>query len=174
MKTLRDRLVKDFGDKEARQQYGESHLFASIALQIKALRQQRGWTQAELADRAGMKQSRISAMEQTSYQSWSIQTLKRLADAFDLPLLVKFESWGKLVDDASSLNRKSLERPEFQADPALGLAEPESGHTATYVVRVPGAERVEAFHRGRARSSGSGASDNVILARPWPQEMAHG
>jgi transcriptional regulator with XRE-family HTH domain len=35
----------------------------AIAAQIKVLREQRGWTQKELADVSGMKQERICALE---------------------------------------------------------------------------------------------------------------
>jgi transcriptional regulator with XRE-family HTH domain len=104
---------------EVRAHYADMLLDSMVALQIKTLRQQRPWTQKELAGRAGMKQSRISAMERTDYSSWSIRTLKRLAKAFDLRLRVTFESFGSLLDDYTQLGRAKLERPSFPDDPAF-------------------------------------------------------
>lgn len=107
-------------DPDARTDHAEMLLDSTVALQIKTLRQQRGWTQRQLADRAGMKQSRISAMERTDYSSWSLSTLRRLAGAFDLRLRVTFEGFGSLLDDYTRLGREDLERPSFCDDPAFG------------------------------------------------------
>jgi transcriptional regulator with XRE-family HTH domain len=109
----------EFKEPEARHEYAEEFLNSFIALQIKTLRQQRGWSQEELAEHAGMKQSRISAMEKADYASWSVRTLRRLAQAFDLALTVRFESFGKFLDEATAVSRPALERPSFNADPAF-------------------------------------------------------
>lgn len=119
MDEMRDSLREEFQEPEARRDYAEMFLDSSIALQIKALRQQRGWTQQELAARAGLKQSQVSAMEQASFSSWTLRTLRKLAKAFDLALTVRFESFGWLLDDALSSSREALERPSFAADPAF-------------------------------------------------------
>ena len=126
MSEIHMRLKEEFRDAEARQEYAETHLNAGIALQIKALRLQRGWTQQELADLTGMHQSRISAMEQTIYEGWTVTTLKRFATAFGLPLSVHWDSWGDLIDNASKLGRSDLERPSFEDDPAIA-DRPDSG-----------------------------------------------
>lgn len=119
MTTKKDALREEFKDPEARRDYAEIFLDSSIALQIKALRLQRGWSQEVLAEKAGMKQSRISAMEQADYSGWSLRTLRRLAAAFDLALVVRFESFGMLLDDVTSMSREGLERPSFSEDPAF-------------------------------------------------------
>lgn len=124
MSTARAALLEECKDPDARRDYAEIFLDSSIALQIKALRLQRGWSQEMLAEKAGMKQSRISAMEQANYSSWSITTLRRLAHAFDLALVVRFESFGALLDDVTSVSRAALERPSFVDDPAFNEASP--------------------------------------------------
>ena len=58
-----------------------------VATQIKVLREQRVMTQAALAEKADMRQPRLSVMEDAGYSNWSINTLKRLARAFDLASL---------------------------------------------------------------------------------------
>jgi hypothetical protein len=71
-----------------------------------------------------MKQSRISALENVSYDSWSIKTLRRLAEAFDLVLVVRFESFGKVIEDIESFERTRLEAPSFTEDPAFDSRSP--------------------------------------------------
>lgn len=117
MTTKKEAMREEFKDPEARRDYAEIFLDSSIALQIKALRLQRGWSQEVLAEKAGMKQSRISAMEQANYTGWSLRTLRRLAAAFDLALVVRFESFGTLLDDVTSMSRERLERLSFADDP---------------------------------------------------------
>ena len=119
MEEIRNGLADELKDPEARRDYADEFLSSYIALQIKTLRQQRGWSQAELAQRAGMKQSRISAMEQADYSGWSLRTLQRLAAAFDLAFVAGFESFGRMLDSMTSISRAELERPSFEEDPAF-------------------------------------------------------
>jgi len=119
MSTAKEALVKEFADPEARNDYAEFLGDSWIALQIKALRLQRNMSQKDLAQKAGMKQSRISAMEQATYSQWSVSTLRRLARAFDLALVVSFESFGTLLEQAASANREALQRTSFSDDPSF-------------------------------------------------------
>lgn len=112
-----------FKDKDYRHGYVDEFLNASIATQIKVLREQRGWSQKELAKRTGMKQPRISVMENVNYSAWSVSVLRKLAEAFDLALCVSFVSFGRRVNDISELNRKSLERDSFDQDPVFQAKE---------------------------------------------------
>lgn len=114
-----DRLKKDFKDVQYRHVYDDGFLNSLIATQIKVLREERGWTQAILADKAGMNQSRISELEDVNFGSWTIRTLRRLAKAFDLRLKISFEEFGTLLHDFRDLNRRSLSRRSFDADMAF-------------------------------------------------------
>lgn len=114
--TAKEALGDELFDFEARHHYAEILLHSSIAVQIKTLRLQRGWSQEKLAELSGMKQSRISAMEQADYSGWSISTLQRLAKAFDLVLLVRIESFGAFLGEVPS---DDLQRPSFADDPAF-------------------------------------------------------
>ena len=71
-----------------------------IATQIKIFREQQGMSQRELAKKVGMTQPRIAVLEDTHYSSWSINTLRRLANAFDLKLSIRFEPPTSLASDA--------------------------------------------------------------------------
>jgi putative transcriptional regulator len=113
-----DDAFREFYDPEFRHAYADRFLQIRIASQLKALREQRDWTQKELAEKAGMKQSRISAMENVNFDSWNIRTLRRLARAFDVTLNVEFKEFGKrLVQDMETLGRENLEAVPFDEDP---------------------------------------------------------
>ena len=75
-----------------------------MPLHIRELRKSREWTQPELAKRAGMKQPRISELEKPGERKLSIETLLRLASAFDVGLQVRFVSIGELIDWSENLD----------------------------------------------------------------------
>lgn len=116
MNDLRKTLQGSFKDKDYRHGYVGDFLNVYIATQIKVLREQRGWTQSELAERAEMAQPRISAMENINYSRWSVKTLNEIAEAFDLTLCVSFESFGKRIGDIESFSKKTLEKQSFNDD----------------------------------------------------------
>jgi transcriptional regulator with XRE-family HTH domain len=117
------KIKNSFKSKEYRHAYVDEFLNLSIATQIKVLREQRNWGQKDIADEVGMKQPRISVMENVNYSSWSISTLRKLAMAFDLTLRVSFESFGSRVKEIEQFNRKALERFSFKDDPVFTEAE---------------------------------------------------
>ena len=125
MNNFMDRLNQSFRDKEYRHGYADEFLNMSIATQIKVLREQRGWSQKDLAEHAGMKQPRISAIENVNYYRWTVETLRRLAEAFDITLCVSFETFGKRLGDIARFGRKDLERSSFDDDPVFHNAETE-------------------------------------------------
>jgi transcriptional regulator with XRE-family HTH domain len=104
-------------NKEYRTAYAESYLDAAIATQMRVIRLQRGLTQAQLASKADMMQSRISAMENVSYSKWTLATLKRIASALDVRLKVSFETFGTLLTESNEMSVETLERPSFNEDP---------------------------------------------------------
>lgn len=108
LEALRRELL---ASEEFRYGYAESHLDAALASQIKALREQRGMTQAELAEAIGTKQSGVSRCENVNHSSWKTDTLWRLAKAFGVRLKISFEDFGSLLDEVDRFSRASLERP---------------------------------------------------------------
>jgi transcriptional regulator with XRE-family HTH domain len=117
VKSLRQDFIDNKDDRSYRHAYADESLNISIATQIKVLREQRDWYQQDLAGKANMKQSMISRYEEVNYSSWSLSTLKRLAEAFDVILDVKFRSFKDLVIDTCNFSRESLQVPEFVEDP---------------------------------------------------------
>jgi transcriptional regulator with XRE-family HTH domain len=93
-----------------------------ISKQLKALREREAepLTQTQLANKAGMKQSRISELEGMNYSSWSISTLERLAKALGVAFTYSFEAWRDLVSRMEQgLSAEVLAIPSFDRDTAL-------------------------------------------------------
>jgi len=72
-------------------EYHDELLKARIAVEICQYRNKRGLTQEELAKKIGSKQPSVARMENISYGQYSIKTLKKLADALDLELIIGFK-----------------------------------------------------------------------------------
>jgi transcriptional regulator with XRE-family HTH domain len=117
--SLLDRVIEQFGDFSYRHSFVESHVDSSLATQIQVLREQRKLTQAQLAEAAGMKQSQISRLERFDNSSWQLRTLRRVARALDLALVVRLESFGTVLPSIGDFGRKSLQRDSFEQDPAF-------------------------------------------------------
>jgi transcriptional regulator with XRE-family HTH domain len=83
--------------KQHRAAYVASQINIGIPFQIRALRKQRDWEQKRLAAEADMAQPRISAMESPGYGNFNLETLKRLASAFDVALVVRFAPFSELM-----------------------------------------------------------------------------
>ena len=116
MNELVKTLTSEFGDKEYAHAYVEEFSNMSIAAQIKALRDQRGWTQKELANFSGMKQERISALEDVNYEAWTAKTLNKLARSFDLTLKISFEEFSACISDIDEISTESLKRISREED----------------------------------------------------------
>ncbi len=125
--SLRAELIRTRDQKDYRHAYADESVNATIATQIKVLRKQRDLTQAGLAREAGMNQSMVCRYENVNYSSWSIKTLKKLAEAFDVFLDVRFRSFRHLVESTENFSRKALEVPKFKEDPFFQELQPAVG-----------------------------------------------
>ena len=114
--TIRTQLWEKMRDKPYRDTFVAAHLSTNIAAQIQTIREQRGWTKKQLAQKAGMSPSRITVMEDPSYEKFTLTTLKRLASAFDVALIARFSPFSDLVDWVAELSPEKLETPEFKRD----------------------------------------------------------
>lgn len=64
--------------------------YEAVARQVIRLRAQHGLSQEELASRIGTSHSQISRIESGHYRT-SVETLRRVAEAFDSSLVISFE-----------------------------------------------------------------------------------
>jgi transcriptional regulator with XRE-family HTH domain len=127
--------------KEARRQFTDSHVNKAICHQLRAIRDALGWSQERLAQETGMNQNAISRLESADYGRPTITTLKRLAAALDVSLIVRFAPFSEVVDWVSGtrhvnegLTGDSLAVKTFAAEEALGVF---SARQQRYIPRKP-------------------------------------
>ena len=121
MNIIKSQLIESFKNKEARDLFVSQNTGTIISAQVFSMRDKREWTQEELAQRVDMAQARISVLENPNYENFSIKTLKRLASAFDVGLMVRFVSFGELADWVSNLSPEDLAVPDFEHE-SLSIA----------------------------------------------------
>jgi transcriptional regulator with XRE-family HTH domain len=105
--------------KEYRDAFVASQISTGIPFQIRALREQHGLSQKDLAKASAMLQPRICSMEQAGYGNFTLNTLKKLAVAFDVGLVVRFAPYGELVQWADNFTPDTFRIPTAQDDPVL-------------------------------------------------------
>jgi transcriptional regulator with XRE-family HTH domain len=103
-------------NKPSRDAYVEADLVNSIASQIRVLRQQRGWSQKELAEKINTSQGVISRLEDPSYGKFSIKSLLQLAAIFDVSIVTRFLPFSQAVPITWDTKTGSLEADGFEND----------------------------------------------------------
>ena len=115
--SKRAKLIERLRRKSYRGALVESEINNGLAFQIRTMQAERGWSQRELGERAGgIAQETISLLENPSYGGYTLKTLKRLASAFDVALIVSFAPFSELVDRVSTLTPEKLTVPQFDDD----------------------------------------------------------
>lgn len=116
-KNRKKHLTEKLASKKYRDAFVTSYIDQGIPFQIKALREQRDWTQEQLAEYSRMAQTRISLLENPNNKGITLKTLKALASAFDVGLIVRFVPYGDIVHWDLALSSESLRVPSFKDDP---------------------------------------------------------
>lgn len=114
-------LIMKLQDKEYRDAFVASQINIELPFQVRALREERGWTQSQLAEKAGMLQPRISAIETPGKGKLNLETLLRLASALDVGLVVRFAPFSEMVEWAEDFSPDSFNVPAFPEDMNLFL-----------------------------------------------------
>lgn len=96
MKTM----WKRFSDKDYRRSYLDGAINDRLAAQIFSLRIARGLTQAEAAAMIGIAQPTLSKYE-ADCAGITTTTLKKIAAAYDVALIVRFATFGEFVRDVA-------------------------------------------------------------------------
>jgi transcriptional regulator with XRE-family HTH domain len=144
---------------KARVAYVEAELVNGLAHQIRIIRQQRGWTQKQLAAELGTTQTTVSRLEDPSYGRYTIRTLLALCKVFDVAFFVRFMPFSKFIpatwdtrpenyevatyeDEVSSVhffteNKSGTYVSKLVSAPATGLADYAAkrvvGESASYI-----------------------------------------
>jgi len=105
--------MEQLSNPEYRHQFVEEEINVGIAFQIRSLRNRQKLTQGNLADLLGVKQPLVSSWENPNYGKYTLGTLKDLAKAFDVGLLVRFVPFSTLVDWTTNLTSDVIAPPSF-------------------------------------------------------------
>lgn len=110
--TRYEQVWSSLQDEEYRREYS-ADVGTGLAFQIKLLREKNGWTQEHVAQLTGKQQETISQWENPNYGSYTLSSLKSLAAAFDVALLVRFAPFSELVEWNTGLTPQRLAPPSF-------------------------------------------------------------
>jgi transcriptional regulator with XRE-family HTH domain len=122
-------------NKDYRHEFVSAQLQTGIAAQLLTMRLAREWTQKQIAEKSDMAAARISVMENPSYDKFTLTTLKRLARAFDVGLMVRFVPFSEIVAWVSDQSPESLDAASFDEDRIAPKKHLES--TPSNIARLP-------------------------------------
>jgi transcriptional regulator with XRE-family HTH domain len=114
-----EQIATSVEDKAYADAFVEAEIATTVPFQIRAMRKQRGWKQVELARRTNQNQKTISDFENPNYARFTLTSLKKLASAFDVALIVRFVPFSELVDWAASLSAEKINVPARTKDARL-------------------------------------------------------
>ena len=137
--TKRQQILRSLENEEYRREFA-ADVGTGLAIQVRLLREKCGWTQEELAQRMGKRQETISQWENPDYGRYTLNTLKELAAAYDVALLVRFAPFSDLVDWVANLTPQRLAPPSFAEElqtVATQTALPRDDSTRTQVAATP-------------------------------------
>jgi transcriptional regulator with XRE-family HTH domain len=107
------RIAKLADNKAYRDAYVTEHVKTSVPLQIRHLREEHTLTQTQLAEKAQTTQTVISRLEDPNYGNLTLNSLLKIAAAFDIGLLVKFVPFSRLLLEFQDLSPKTLSVQSF-------------------------------------------------------------
>lgn len=110
------KTLRRINRKDARTAYVEAELVNGLAAQIRANRKRRNWSQAALAERIGTTQNVVSRLEDPSYGRYSIKSLLKLAEVFDVALIARFVPHSTLVAATWDTRPAALEVASYEED----------------------------------------------------------
>jgi len=109
----KETLLEKLTDQSYREAFISDEIDVGIPMQLRAMREARGWKQKEVAEKTGTKQSRFSLMEKPGYGKFSLNPLKKLVAIFDVGLLVSFVPFGEMIDFVDAMSNRRLAIPSF-------------------------------------------------------------
>src|SRR5258708_25392233 len=118
--------------RHVRTRFVESHLDKKLAFQIRSLRGDS--SQEEMEKRTGIKQQAISRLENPYYGKATLTTLKKIAAAHDVGLLVEFVPFSQLVNRVSGTpyvergcDPETMNAPNFEQEAGDGAFDAQAG-----------------------------------------------
>ena len=114
--TRHEQMWNSLRDPEFRKQLVDEHINVGIAFQIRGLRNRQKLRQKDLAERLSVEQPLVSAWENPNYGNYSLNTLKDMAKAFDVGLLVRFVPFSTLVSWTLNVTPNVIAPPNFDEE----------------------------------------------------------
>ena len=127
---VKSQLLQSLKDRVYRAEFVRERVRSSVALQIRAIRDQREMTQTELGDLLGKAQAWISRLENPEYGKMTVATLLELAEAFDTDLEIKFRPFSKLLDSLPRQGPSYFMVKDFESEFGEGVSAPQPATTA--------------------------------------------
>ncbi|HYW43930.1 MAG TPA: helix-turn-helix domain-containing protein [Bryobacteraceae bacterium] len=117
MNALSNLWQKLHRSKRYRESFPAAVVKRMLPLQIRVLRKQRGWSQAQLAHESQLTQGVISRAEDPDYGNLTVNTLVRIGAGFDCAFVGRFVPFSELAKWYTSVaDEKALEVPSFAED----------------------------------------------------------
>jgi len=111
--VISKRFADELTEKEMRDAYLSAQTRTRLTNQIRAVRNQRGWSQGDFAKILDKPQSNVSRLESRDYGQFTLKTLFELASTFDCGLIVEFVSYEEFIRKTSDLTPTVLLVPPF-------------------------------------------------------------
>jgi len=133
------KVFEKLHDAEYRKAFVASQINIGLPFQVRALLKSRGKTQEWLAKKTGMLQPRISGLMTPGRVRPNIETLRRLAEAFDCGLAVRFVPFSELATWSEEFDPESFYVPEFENDAGfVDRKAPQMAQTTSARAKLPG------------------------------------
>ena len=123
--TKNEQMWESLRDPEFRKQLIDEHINVGVAFQVRGLRNRQKLTQENLGELLSVKQPLVSAWENPNYGKYTLNTLKDLAEAFDVGLLVRFVPFSTLVNWTLNVTPNAIAPPNFAEEEQYHVATPD-------------------------------------------------
>jgi transcriptional regulator with XRE-family HTH domain len=115
---MTSKLLEKLREPEYRKAFVGSQINIGIPFQVRSILKARGKTQVWLAEKTGMLQPRISGLMTPGKTRPNIETLRRIAEAFDCGLAVRFVPFTELAEWSEEFDPQEFTVPDFDAEVA--------------------------------------------------------
>jgi transcriptional regulator with XRE-family HTH domain len=114
MSVISERFADELAaEKAMREAYLSAQTRTKLSNQIRAIRNQRGWSQAEFAKALNKPPSNVSRIENREYGHFTLTTLFELANTFDCGLVVEFVPYEEFLRRTHDLTPNNLKVPQY-------------------------------------------------------------
>lgn len=168
--SIKPSKLKRLARKSYREAYLREKVTGWIVHQMKTVRQQRDWTQTDLAEAAGKAQSAIARVETPEYGKWNISTLLDIANAFDVALEVRFVDWVTFMSRSEDVSPDAMRVEKFD-DSAEILSS--TNDIETYVNTLSSSTNGNVRHFIHADTYSWRVIDSRHVSEPLPEIKRH-